>query len=535
METKKILIVDDTPENIDILLGVLASYELYFAVNGESALQMVTEIKPDLILLDIMLPDINGFDVAKKIKQNLTTRDIPLIFITVRTDTESIVNGFELGASDYITKPFEPKEVLMRVKKELLISDLTSNLKFNNLRLEQVIEEKTNSIIKSEENFKTIINNSMVGIFKTSLIGEILYANKALLDIAGYNLNELTRLYSEQLYKNKDERKRLIRELAKNEKVENFHTVMTTKYGESRLVSIFAQKYDNFVTGHIFDITDKKEKELREFNKIKAKTIKNFSESIYSELAILQQFSLSNFSYITALFQDVKKYFSQIKKENSIFISEISDFSFFEKKIENQLEKNNLFLTSISDITNAIKEFSCDYLEKDFYDINKGLVAAVVLTKNKWENNANVLFNLEEKLPKVCCSMPMLCNVFYNVLLNSVQAICALNKNEEEWKGKIEITSYHKDGYAYIIIQNNGLKIDKSLTEKISNPVLLTQLNEKLECDLSEVYNIIVNEHQGSIALEADEKEGNSFIMCLPLNSKKEGVTNYNELYDVAE
>lgn len=116
-----ILIVDDNPTNLRVLGHLLKPYdaELSVASSGEKALEIVKDIPPTLILLDVMMPALNGFEVCKRLKADEKTRDIPVIFITALTDKEDIIKGFELGAVDYVTKPFNPKELLARVKTHL--------------------------------------------------------------------------------------------------------------------------------------------------------------------------------------------------------------------------------------------------------------------------------------------------------------------------------------------------------------------------------------------------------------------------------
>jgi len=116
----KLLLVDDTEENLDLLIEILSeSYDLSIAVDGNSALERASLDLPDLVLLDIMMPIMDGYEVCQKIKINPRTKDIPIIFLTSKTDTDSIVKGFELGAADYVTKPFNEKELLARVKAHI--------------------------------------------------------------------------------------------------------------------------------------------------------------------------------------------------------------------------------------------------------------------------------------------------------------------------------------------------------------------------------------------------------------------------------
>jgi len=136
-----ILIVDDTAENIDILQGLLKDkYRLKVAKSGEKALEiMAGEQRPDLILLDIMMPEMDGYQVCEKLKEDPRTRDVPVIFLTARVDVADEQKGFELGAVDYITKPISPSVVLARVKTHLALYD-------QNRLLEQRVMERTRDL-----------------------------------------------------------------------------------------------------------------------------------------------------------------------------------------------------------------------------------------------------------------------------------------------------------------------------------------------------------------------------------------------------
>ncbi len=129
MKNKTILAVDDTVANLDILIELLNSYDIVDATSGEDALEIVEEENIDLILLDIMMPEMDGFEVCAKLKENPATKDIPIIFITAKTDEDSIEKAYELGGSDYVSKPFKPKELLARVKIQFELQNLQNELK----------------------------------------------------------------------------------------------------------------------------------------------------------------------------------------------------------------------------------------------------------------------------------------------------------------------------------------------------------------------------------------------------------------------
>lgn len=119
----KILIVDDTPANVDVLSIMLEAekYKISAAPSGEVALRIAQKSPPDLILLDVMMPGMNGFQTCTELKKLDVTKDIPVVFVTAKTDVEAIVEAFEVGGEDYITKPIRKEEVLARVRHQLTL------------------------------------------------------------------------------------------------------------------------------------------------------------------------------------------------------------------------------------------------------------------------------------------------------------------------------------------------------------------------------------------------------------------------------
>jgi class 3 adenylate cyclase/CheY-like chemotaxis protein len=136
--TDKILIVDDEPNNLDVLRNCLnkAGFKVSVVDSGEIALQLVEHIKPALILLDVMMPGMDGFETCRRLKQNAVTKDTPIIFISAKTETVDKVAGLKMSAVDYIIKPFQVEEVIARVNKHLTIHNLRKQLEEKNKELE---------------------------------------------------------------------------------------------------------------------------------------------------------------------------------------------------------------------------------------------------------------------------------------------------------------------------------------------------------------------------------------------------------------
>ncbi len=147
-----ILIVDDVPKNVQVLGNYLRKVDcdLAVAMNGHQALKTISRLKPDLILLDVMMPDMDGHEVCRRLKSNDQTKDIPIIFLSAKSEIDDIIKGFELGAVDYIAKPFIGSELLARVRTHLTLKELKGKL-----------EEE----VRYKNNFFSIISHDLRGSF----------------------------------------------------------------------------------------------------------------------------------------------------------------------------------------------------------------------------------------------------------------------------------------------------------------------------------------------------------------------------------
>jgi DNA-binding response OmpR family regulator len=142
--SQAILVVDDNPNNLEVISETLtrAGFQVAVAIDGETALEQIQYHQPELILLDVMMSGINGYETCKRLKSNPSTFDIPVIFMTALSDTEHKVKGFSLGAVDYITKPFQRDEVLARVRVQLQLRNLSRTLEDQNRMLKREILQR---------------------------------------------------------------------------------------------------------------------------------------------------------------------------------------------------------------------------------------------------------------------------------------------------------------------------------------------------------------------------------------------------------
>ncbi|MGG6269615.1 hybrid sensor histidine kinase/response regulator [Leptolyngbya sp. AN03gr2] len=156
MDSETVLVIDDNPTNLDVLYTALdsAGYKVFVATDGESGIEQALEHPPDLILLDVQMPGIDGFETCLRLKSVPSTQDIPIVFMTALADTEAKVKGLNAGAIDYITKPFQHQEVIARIRVHLKVRQLSLELTREKQQLEQRVIERTTQLSQAFNELK---------------------------------------------------------------------------------------------------------------------------------------------------------------------------------------------------------------------------------------------------------------------------------------------------------------------------------------------------------------------------------------------
>lgn len=191
-----ILVVDDTPTNLEVLFNFLtdSSFKILVAEDGESAIQKAEYASPDLILLDIIMPGIDGFETCRRLKAKESTRDIPVIFMTALSETVDKIRGLQVGAVDYITKPLQQEEVLARVQIHLRLRNLTKQLQEQNLQLEREIKQRQRyeeALRQSEERFQLIARATNDAVWDWDLLTDKVWWNEGIQSLFGYAPEEV--------------------------------------------------------------------------------------------------------------------------------------------------------------------------------------------------------------------------------------------------------------------------------------------------------------------------------------------------------
>lgn len=308
-----VLIVDDEPININVVVQILLDkYELKVAVSAKVALEIIEKEKPDLILLDINMPEMSGYEMAEILQNSEENKEIPFIFLTANNDPQSIKKGFEYGAVDYISKPFSKEELSARVETHLKISKLQNSLSETVLDLNTKVEEINHYLDIIDQN---ILSSS------SDLNGIIVNVSKAFCDFSGYSKAELIG-QKHNLFRDEQMQGEIFRDLwntITQDKTWSGEIKNTRKDGSSYWVNItIFPEYDtkNQKVGYMAireDITDKKRIEelsirdeltalfnRRHFNKIFSEEINRAvrnKKSLYFMMMDVDNFKLYNDNY----------------------------------------------------------------------------------------------------------------------------------------------------------------------------------------------------------------------------------------------
>ena len=184
-----ILIIDDTPENLNLLSAMLTDqgYKVRSVTKGSTGLRGAIAAPPDLILLDVNMPEMNGYEVSQHLKADSRTCEIPVIFISALGDVLDKVKAFKVGGVDYITKPFQVEEVLARIENNLTIRRLTQQLQAQNTQLQQEIQERQRAEEKFSKAFRSSPNPIAIATLSETRFIDV---NPSFLTMSGYSLEQ---------------------------------------------------------------------------------------------------------------------------------------------------------------------------------------------------------------------------------------------------------------------------------------------------------------------------------------------------------
>jgi signal transduction histidine kinase len=448
--TNVILIVDDIPTNLEVLSEALtnAGFEVAVATSGESAIRQVEYDLPVLILLDVMMPGIDGFETCRRLKAHTKTKDIPIIFMTALTDSIDKVKGLSLGAVDYITKPFQQAEVLARVQVHVELRNASTALKEQNFRLQQEIEQR----ITVETALQQLTQN------------------------LEQRVTERTQELSQALHSLQKAQVQLVQ----SEKLVTL----------GQLVAGVAHEINNPV------------------NFISA-NIHHANYYIQNLLELIQLY-IVQCPHPTA---DIQKKIKEI------------DLEFLIEDLPKLISSMEFGAERISEIVKSFRTFSRhDEAEVKTVDIHEGIESTLRILEHRLNSkSAHQAIHVTKQygnLPKIECYAGKMNQVFINILSNAIDALQEVISTYDCFiPPTIWIyTDIVQGEHILIRIIDNGPGVSQEIQNRLFDPFFTTKPAGKgTGLGLSISYQIITEQHCGSLSCISNPGKGTEFVIQIPL------------------
>lgn len=459
-----ILIVDDTSSNIDVLASILTDYKVLVAKSGLAAMRIAKEQKPDLILLDVMMPEKDGFEVCKQMKSSHSTADIPIIFVTAKNQIEDEVKGLELGAVDFIHKPVSPPIVLARVKTQLNLIEFQKDLLDKNVKIERTLDELKDTQSRLIQNEKLVALGEIIAGVAHEIntpLGAIKSTNENLENSLNYFLDNFIKL------KNllNDEQMHAFMEIAINK--DTYISNLSTKEEREKRKSLkddlrlnnsseFLPYIDELIGVGIFS-----------YNK-NLKTLKGI-EDLDSVLNLMSELVAVSKSHMIMKLA--------IKKAQRIV-----------KALHNYSRKN-------------------EFGTKTSTNLSVGIDTVLAIYQYKLKNSIKVFkYYIDDEFVNIY--EDELNQVWTNLITNSLQAM--------DGEGTLEITIKNIPRFVKVSIKDNGKGIPDEVKGKIFDPFFTTKPKGKGTGIGLDIVRRIIKKHNGEIDFESEEGVGTCFNILIP-------------------
>lgn len=488
-----LLIVDDTPANLGMLFDFLsdAGFKVLVAKSGESAIQKAEYALPDLILLDVMMSGIDGFETCDRLKASDATKDIPVIFMTALTEIVNKVKGFNLGAVDYITKPIEPEEALSRIQLHLNLKNMTQKLQQQNLQLQQEIQERA----KAEAALCQARNQLEIQVQERT--AELSQTNQQLKqEIRERQQIEQALRQSESQLRSKAEQLELSLHQLKQTQAQLVQTEKVSSLGQ--LVAGIAHEVNNPVG----------------FIAVNLHHAEGYAKDLFEHLSLYQQ----QFPHPSA----------EIEAH-----SETIELEYLQEDLPKMLSSMKVGVDRIRDIMASLRTFlRLDEAEKKSVNIHEGIDSTLMILHHRLKANAGrskieIIKNYGE-LPLVECYAGQLNQVFMNLLSNAIDALdtgvgCQILPRDG---ASPPIPSIHictkliDSQQVAISIEDNGSGIPEEMQQRLFEPFFTTKSAGKgTGLGLSISHQIVTEKHGGMLQCFSFPGQGTRFVIQIPLGN----------------
>ncbi|RPI77908.1 MAG: response regulator, partial [Desulfobacteraceae bacterium] len=484
-----ILVVDDEPVNLQVVRNYLSLH--YFQIttcsSGPEALAAVQKEKPDLILLDLMMPRMSGYEVSRKLRETYNHIELPILMLTVKNHIRGLINAFDAGVNDYLIKPFEKDELLVRVNALL------------------ALKQSQEALGESEKKYRSLFEKSRDAIYMARLDGFLLDYNRAMMDLLGYTRKETEELDLMSAFANPDEKRMFREQLEKEGAVKDFEIKLRRKDGREidclQSAAVWRDK-DGMLLGYqgfIRDITERKRLESQLVQAQKMEAIGTLAGGIAHD-----------FNNIVGI----------ILGYTEIALMEASEESPMVPKLQEVLKAGE----RARDLIRQILAFSARS-EQDRRPVNIGSIArdVVKLLRASLPSTIEIRQDIDKDAGPVLADPTQIHQVLMNLGVNAGHAmrqkggvlsvaLARVSLGENEIK---EYPDLQAGTFCKLTVQDTGSGIDPAVIDRIFEPYFTTKgPGEGTGLGLAVVHGIVKG-HKGSIRVQSEPGKGAVFEVLL--------------------
>jgi two-component system NtrC family sensor kinase len=461
-----ILVVDDTPENLRLLAGILSEkgYLVRPVPNGKLALSAAQKMLPHIVLLDIMMPEMDGYEVCQRLKDCEVTKDVPVIFISAINDVTDKVKAFAVGGVDFITKPFQVEEVLARIETHLKICSLQQTLQEKNQDLASAIDQ----LQATQEHL--IQSEKMAALGQ--LIAGIAHEINTPLGIIGSSINNIANFWDENLEK----MPQFFQELSEESQAYFLSLLYRATHQETSFTSREKRKFKQKLAGELM-----------------AESLEN-PEEIADTLVDMEIYE--NIEHLLPLFK---------LPDWELVLHTAYQFASFKKSIS-LIQRAT---AKSGKVVFALKTYAHfdNKQEKVQANLHDGIETVLTLYQNQLKHGIEVVKNYGD-LPKIMCYPDDLNQVWTNLVHNALQAM--------DYKGILTIETQQQEANIFVKFTDNGKGIPPEVMPKIFQPFFTTKSAGEGSGLGLDIVRKIVEKHEGKIAVESVPGQ-TTFTVSLPI------------------
>jgi two-component system, NtrC family, sensor kinase len=539
----EIVVVDDSPVSLLVTTKLLlrGGYRTRGFRTGEAAQEAIRDRRPDLILVDLSMPGMSGLYLCDWVKQEASTRDVPVLFISGSSERDRKAEAFRRGGADFITKPIDGEELLLRVGLQLKLSAqqkaLLQTFVEGKEAAEAQLERSNSELLKLYE----AVEQSPSSVVITDREGRIEYVNRKFEEISGYRFEEV-----------RGKTPRILRSPETPAKVyqEMWQTILAGQvwrgvlrnrrkdghtFWEQTYIAPVRAQGDDTITHFIAlkeDITAQREFEaqLRQAQKLEA--IGQLAAGIAHEINTPTQFVSDNLYFLKGVFDDLLGLVHAYRRglaalaalpDQAALVKELRDLeskSDIEYVIENApgaFQSSTDGIKRISTIVRAMKEFSHpDRREMEPAELNAAIENTLIISRNEYKYVADVEKSLGE-LPPVVCHVGDVCQAILNIIVNAGHAIGDVFQQTGN-RGTIRVRTLTEAGFVRVEIEDTGAGIPESAREHVFEPFFTTkEIGKGTGQGLAIAHASIVTKHKGTLSFTTEMGKGTTFVIRLPI------------------